>query len=195
VLALLLLAACGGNGPADQPTAGPASGAPVAQPAEPGAVAAGELVVVGRESVPAPEAGPPGVPPERLAAPVGEWVAEVGRVGTGLESTSWEIRVTGPGAPAGPVAEAVNLSGLAWSPDGSKLAYCEGAILRVVDRDGASRTTLESGPGGPYPGACFDLVWDGDRLSFTRVATAERPELAAPERVTLELGEAGEPAP
>lgn len=195
LLASLLLMACGGIEPADEqpPAAGPPSAGP---PATAERTAAGELTVVVRQSAPAPEAGPPGLPPERLAAPVGEWVAEARRAGTGLESTRWEIRITGPGAPSEPIAaEAVNLSGLVWSPDGSKLAYCEGAILRVVDRDGSTRTTLESGPGGPYPGACFDLVWDGDRLSFTRVATAERPELAAPERVTLVLGKESRPAP
>ena len=82
---------------------------------------------------------------------------------------------------------------MAWSHDGRTLAYCEGAVLHVVDRDGATTQVLRKGAGGLYPGACFDLAWstDGRTLSLTEVANADQLDLSTPLRVTLTLGVKG----
>lgn len=92
------------------------------------------------------------------------------------------------GAPAVKVAEAVNWGGLAWSPDGSKVAYSEGTLIHVVDHDARTRNVVYAGPGGPYPGTCFDLKWENpDTLSFTELESASETDLAYPKRITLRL--------
>lgn len=109
---------------------------------------------------------------------------------TGLESTTSRIVVTiNDKGPYVIVEDVVNVGAIAWSPDGSRLAFCEGTLVFVVDRDGRNRQPLYAGPGGPYPGACLDLAWssDGSRLSFVQLEHASDPELANPSRVVLAL--------
>ncbi len=114
--------------------------------------------------------------------------------GEGLESGVFRLVITDARAGTRHVLEdIVNLSALAWSPEGERLAYCEGALLYTVAPHGGHRRALYAGPGGPYPGACLDLSWspDGGRLSFTLIQNLFRPELAHPMRVTLALERCG----
>jgi hypothetical protein len=84
--------------------------------------------------------------------------------------------------------EVVNLFDLAWAPDGSAIALCEGTLVSVVGWAGDPQV-LYAGPGGPYPGACAGLAWseDGRRLQFVQFEHAADPALANPARVTLTL--------
>lgn len=116
--------------------------------------------------------------------------AKIEQVTTGLESTISRIVVTtDQSAPKVIIQNAVNLGAIAWSPDGSRLAYCEGTLVHVVDRDGGNRQILYAGPGGPYPGACLELAWssDGSQLSFIQLEHASELSLANPSRVVLTL--------
>jgi hypothetical protein len=154
------------------------------------AVPAAQLEVVAVASRPVGAMPQLAAPERTLAAPHGEKVAHIEPVQQGLESATYHIRVTGPGGgDAITVAQPVNLSDLAWSPDGSKLAYCEGTMVQVVDSDGLTTRRLYVGPGGPYPGGCFELTWsdDGRRLSFIQVENVHRPEFSNPVEVVLTL--------
>lgn len=88
------------------------------------------------------------------------------------------------------IAEAVNCYGLGWSPDSSKIAFSEGTLVHLADSDGVTQQIIYTGPGGPYPGACFDFAWsqDGRRLSFIQVESVHDSSLAHPKRITLLLG-------
>jgi len=63
-------------------------------------------------------------------------------------------------------------------------------MVHIADSDGQTKSTIYSGPGGPYPGASFDLRWsdDGRQLSFLQVEHAQDSELANPSFVTIILG-------
>jgi Tol biopolymer transport system component len=111
---------------------------------------------------------------------------------TGLESASYQIYVTLlKSCQKYFIAEAVNCYGLGWSPDSSKIAFSEGTLVHLADSDGSSQQMIYTGPGGPYPGACFDFAWsrDGRRLSFIQVESVRDSSLAHPKRITLLLGE------
>jgi Tol biopolymer transport system component len=114
-------------------------------------------------------------------------------VSTGFESRRSRIVLTGPNRRRVTIGPLVNYYGIAWSPDSSKIAFAEGAVVTIADRDGRTRQVMHTGPGGPYPGACFDLVWSegGRTLSFTQVENAEQLDLSRPTRVIITLGAAG----
>jgi hypothetical protein len=117
--------------------------------------------------------------------------------GKGLESGVFRLVITAERTGAQGVVEGItNLSELAWSPEGECQAYCEGALLYTIDSSGTHRRLLYAGPGGAYPGACFDLSWsaDGARLCFTLIENLFRPELAHPMRITLGL-QSADPSP
>jgi hypothetical protein len=118
--------------------------------------------------------------------------AEVERISTGLESTKSRIVVTTDNhGPRTIVDEVVNVGAISWSPDGDWLAFCEGTLVSVVNRNGGGRQLLYAGPGGPYPGACRELFWsvDGGELSFIQLEHAGDPSLANPSRIVLTLEE------
>lgn len=131
--------------------------------------------------------------PSQVRSPDGRWTARARTVSTGRESQSSRIVINGPNRRRVTIGPVVNLYGLAWSPDNSKIAFSEGAVVTIADRDGATRQVIHTGPGGPYPGACFDLVWSnaGRTLSFTQVENAEQLDLSRPTRVVITLGAAG----
>jgi Tol biopolymer transport system component len=124
-------------------------------------------------------------------SPDGKRVARAERVQAGLESFQYAIHINTIGTEETVrIAEVVNCFGLAWSPDGSKIAFSEGTIVHIADSDGQSRQVIYVGPGGPYPGASFDLKWseDGQRVSFVQVENARNADLANPKTVTITLG-------
>jgi hypothetical protein len=134
--------------------------------------------------------------------PAGRFVARVEATKTSVESTASRIVLRAHSRDSGTVVhervikeDAVNVFGLAWAPDGSSLAFCEGALVSVAGWSGDPQI-LHAGPGGPYPGACTDLSWSADRrqLRFIQVEHATDPSLANPARVTLELGLESSPA-
>ncbi len=131
--------------------------------------------------------------PSQVRSPDGRWIARARTVSTGRESRTSRIVINGPNRRRVTIGPIVNLYGLAWSPDSSKIAFSEGAVVTIADRDGATRQVIHTGPGGPYPGACFDLVWSdaGRTLSFTQVENAEQLDLSRPTRVVITLGAAG----
>jgi hypothetical protein len=120
----------------------------------------------------------------------GQRVARVQPIGRGAESTRARLVITGPGQRRVTLGEVVNHFGTAWSPGGRTIAYCSGAILTVADSDGKTSQALHRGPGGAYPGACFDIAWsaDGGTISFTQVENAEQLDISTPKRITLTLG-------
>jgi Tol biopolymer transport system component len=118
-------------------------------------------------------------------------IASIERIRVGVESLLYGIYVFDTaGGERIKIAEVVNCFGLAWSPNGSKIAFSEGAIVHIADSDGQTRQAIYVGPGGPYPGACFNLVWsaDGQKLLFVRIENARDVDLANPKRVTITLG-------
>jgi Tol biopolymer transport system component len=126
-----------------------------------------------------------------LPSPDGMRLAKVKRLRSGIESQVYAVSVSTLGEASGiKIAEVVNFYGLCWSPDGSKIAFSEGTMVHIADSDGQTKRTIYSGPGGPYPGASFDLGWsdDGRQLSFYQVEHAQDPELANPSFVTITLG-------
>lgn len=127
--------------------------------------------------------------PAQVRAPDGRRIARVQTLSTGRESRQSRIVIVGAGSRRVTFGPVVNYFGLAWSPDSSKLAYSEGAVVRIADSDGRTRQVIHTGPGGPYPGACFDLVWSdgGLTLSFTQVENAEQLDLSRPVRVVITL--------
>ncbi len=130
--------------------------------------------------------------PATVASPDGRSVVWSERRGKGLESTEHALMVARDGGPAKAIATAVNLGGLAWSPDGTRIAYSEGTVVHVVDADGGRPAVVYVGPGGPYPGACFNLTWHPDgRLSFIEIESSFDERLANPKRITIHL----KPAP
>jgi hypothetical protein len=131
--------------------------------------------------------------PSQIRSPDGRWIARAQTVGTGLESRRSRIVITGPNRRRITIGPIVNYYGLAWSPDNTKIAFSEGAVVTIADSDGRTRQVIHTGPGGPYPGACFDLVWSeaGRTLSFTQVENAEQLDLSRPTRVVITLGAAG----
>jgi hypothetical protein len=140
----------------------------------------------------------PGASPDGLnelvhtvVSPDGKRTATAERVSIGVESIVFGIYVSSASSEARvKIAEVVNWFGLCWSPDGSKIAFSEGTILHVADSDGQTRQVIYIGPGGPYPGACFNLKWSGDgkRLSCIQVENARDVELSNPVKVTITLG-------
>lgn len=128
--------------------------------------------------------------PHRVKSPDGTRIATVQRLSTGLESTRYRISVAGPGRRRLRIADVVNYAGLTWSPDGTKVAFSEGALVHVADHDGRTRQVIYQGPGGPYPGACFDLQWSnsGRTLSFIQVENRDQLDLSRPVRVVITLG-------
>jgi dipeptidyl aminopeptidase/acylaminoacyl peptidase len=131
--------------------------------------------------------------PSQVRSPDGRRIARAQTVGTGLESRRSRIVITGPNRRRITIGAIVNYYGLAWSPDNTKIAFSEGAVVTIADSDGRTRQVIHTGPGGPYPGACFDLVWSeaGRTLSFTQVENAEQLDLSRPTRVVITLGTAG----
>jgi hypothetical protein len=124
-------------------------------------------------------------------SPDGMRMAKVERLRSGIESQVYAVSVSTLGEASGiKIAEVVNFFGLCWSPGGSKIAFSEGTMVHIADSDGHTKHTIYSGPGGPYPGASFDLRWsdDGRQLSFLQVEHAQDPELANPSFVTITLG-------
>jgi len=131
--------------------------------------------------------------PSQVRSPDGRRVARAQTVSVGRESRRSRIVITGPNRRRITIGPIVNYYGLAWSPDGSKIAFSEGAVVTIADSDGQSRQVIHTGPGGPYPGACFDLAWSaaGRTLSFTQVENAEQLDLSRPTRVVITLGAGG----
>ena len=129
--------------------------------------------------------------PYAVLSPDGKRMAKVERLRSGIESQVYGLSVSTIGEASGiKIAEVVNFFGLCWSPGGSKIAFSEGTMVHIADSDGQTKSTIYSGPGGPYPGASFDLRWfdDGRQLSFLQVEHAQDPELANPSFVTIILG-------
>jgi dipeptidyl aminopeptidase/acylaminoacyl peptidase len=128
--------------------------------------------------------------PSQARSPDGRRIARVQSMGIGRESRRSRIVITGPNGRRTTIGPIVNYYGLAWSPDNSKIAFSEGAVVTIADSDGRTRQVVYTGPGGPYPGACFDLVWSeaGRTLSFTQVENAEQLDLSRPTRVVITLG-------
>jgi len=124
-----------------------------------------------------------------VPGPAKHGVARVEQFSRGSESRSFRLLVTRSGKHAITVAKVVNYFGMAWSPDGSKIAYSEGTNIHIVDADGRTRQIIYTGPGGAYPGAAFDLTWSGggSTLSFTQVENAEQLDLSHPVRIILTL--------
>lgn len=126
-----------------------------------------------------------------IPGPQGKLKALVKELRKGMESVSYGIYVSRHGK-SGEVfiAEVVNLYDLIWSTDGSKLAFCEGSILHVADSDGSTRQQIYTGPGGPYPGACFNLQWSatGKEISFNQVEHVSYDNLKNPVEVIITLG-------
>ncbi len=126
-----------------------------------------------------------------VPGPDGIQVAHVEELKSGIESTSYRIYITQRnGHRDVSIGEVVNLYDLAWSPEGSKLAFCEGTILHIADSDGRTRQQIYKGPGGPYPGACFNLHWSANvrEISFIQVENVHYPELRNPVEVIISLG-------
>lgn len=170
VLAVSSLAACGGD------TAPPADSAAALQ-------VTGRRVELGAGTA---------VPPPLAAvatSPDGARTARLVAAGEGLESARYRLELSAAGGAPVVVGEVINPFGLAWSPDGSWLAFSEGAVVEAVAAAGGAPVELFAGAGGPYPGAAFDLAWspDGAELSFTLVFHAGDQTLADPRRVTLSL--------
>ena len=129
--------------------------------------------------------------PYTVLSPDRKRMAKVERLRSGIESQVYVVSVSTIGEESGvKIAEVVNFFGLCWSPDGSKIAFSEGTMVHIADSDGQTKSTIYSGPGGPYPGASFDLRWsdDGRQLSFLQVEHAQDSELANPSFVTIILG-------
>jgi hypothetical protein len=129
--------------------------------------------------------------PYTVLSPDGKRMAKVERLRSGIESQVYGLSVSTIGEASGiKIAEVVNFFGLCWSPGGSKIAFSEGTMVHIADSDGQTKSTIYSGPGGPYPGASFDLRWfdNGRQLSFLQVEHAQDPELANPSFVTIILG-------
>lgn len=128
--------------------------------------------------------------PAQVRSPDGRRIARVQTLSIGREGRRSRIVISGPGRRRTTIGAAVNYFGLAWSPDSSKIAFSEGTVVQIADSGGRTRQVIHTGPGGPYPGACFDLVWsDGGRtLSFTQVENAEQLDLSRPVRVVIALG-------
>jgi hypothetical protein len=133
--------------------------------------------------------------PSEVPAPNGHLIARVRNVAKGLESRRSRIVITGRGRRPVALATVVNYFGLGWSPGGTKIAYSEGAVVHLIDVDGRTRQTIYTGPGGPYPGAAFDIAWadNGRTLSFTQVENAEQLDLSSPLRVIITLGDDEQP--
>jgi hypothetical protein len=127
--------------------------------------------------------------PVAVSSPDRRRIARAPTISTGLESRRSRIVITGPGRRRTTISSVVNYFGLTWSPDSSKIAFSEGTVVHIADSNGRTRQVIHTGPGGPYPGACFDLVWsDGGRtLSFTQVENAEQLDLSRPVRVVIAL--------
>lgn len=129
--------------------------------------------------------------PYKLLSPDAKMMAKVERLRSGIESQVYVVSLSTIGKESEiEIAEVVNFFGLCWSPDSSKIAFSEGTMVHIADRDGQTKCTIYSGPGGPYPGASFDLRWsdNGRQLSFFQVEHAQDSELANPSLVTIILG-------
>ena len=129
--------------------------------------------------------------PSTYKSPDGKKVANVKKMRTGIESQVYMVSISETDNKHEiKIHEVVNFYGLCWSPDGSKIAFSEGTIVHIADSDGKTRQAIYIGPGGPYPGASFNLRWseNGRQLSFMQVENVQDFELANPSLVTITLG-------
>jgi hypothetical protein len=117
-------------------------------------------------------------PSRKLADGSGAAVSSTGRVAYVADAT-----VLVAGQPFDPAVQFAQVTGLDWSPDGTKLAYSADGNI-VVD-DGTTQTT---GPPGTDP------VWSpaGTRVAFS--AGGELESMAADGSDVRDLGEGGTPA-
>lgn len=147
---------------------------------------ASEFVVTDKSFAPASNARATTLEPAR--SPDGARLARARKGKSGMESQNYEIVVEDRNGNWRIVGNPVNCFGAAWSPDGRVLAYSEGTMIHLVDADGATRNTIYKGPGGPYPGAAFDLEWSNElSISFIQVESTVHEDLSNPQRVTLQL--------
>lgn len=128
----------------------------------------------------------------KITSPDNQKIVQLVKKTVGLESTTYQIYITFlKSCQKILIAQVVNCYDLRWSPDSSKIVFSEGTLVHLADSDGASKQVIYTGPGGPYPGACFDFTWsqDGRRLSFIQLESVYDNSLAYPKRITLLLGE------
>ena len=101
---------------------------------------------------------------------------EIRNVGMGIEMTGDTTGMSGPN-------ERV------YSPDSSKVVYCEGKKLYIADADGKTSRLLYESTEDADVTACFGLQWapDGRELSFTQ-ASASPDNTVQLMTVTITLG-------
>lgn len=165
--------------------------APKQMPLELSKLRAADIKKLGTEVEPVTSPTAPGKVNPELVSPDQSMIVQLVQKETGIESIAFQIYVTRIKTREKIfIAEAVNCFGLGWSPDSSKIVFSEGTLVHLADSDGATRQMIYAGPGGPYPGACFDYVWsqDGRRLAFIQVENVHDRTLAHPQRITLFLG-------
>ncbi|UCF90493.1 MAG: hypothetical protein JSW39_19650 [Desulfobacterales bacterium] len=129
--------------------------------------------------------------PFMVKSPDGKKVAKVVNISGGIESQLYVVSVFAVEEESQiKIAEVVNFFGLCWSPDSSKIAFSEGTMVHLADSDGKTKQIIYIGPGGPYPGASFNLRWSGNgrQLFFIQVENVRDSELANPSFVTITLG-------
>ncbi len=129
--------------------------------------------------------------PVTVISPIKKRTAHIEKLRVGVESIVFAVFVsTINGETRTKIADVANFFGLAWSPESSKIAFSEGTLIHITDSDGQTQKVIYIGPGGPYPGACFDLKWseDGQKLSFSQVESVNDVSLANPIKVTITLG-------
>jgi dipeptidyl aminopeptidase/acylaminoacyl peptidase len=103
-------------------------------------------------------------------------LSSTGRLAYGNNSQVWTVDVTGAGKPSKLFYDRGEISDLAWSPDGSKLAF-------VPRRGDHSFIGIYGGPDHPIswlaPATAIDSdpVWSPDSL---RIAFSRRPGMADP---------------
>jgi TolB protein len=64
--------------------------------------------------------------------------------------------------------EGVDVYGPEWWPDGSRLAFAEGAQVASVAEDGTDRRPLPVAPPPPYHEAAVSFAPDGEHIAFTQ---------------------------
>jgi hypothetical protein len=132
----------------------------------------------------------------QITSPDNQKIVQLAEKTVGLESITYQIDITILiSCQKIFIARVVNCYDLSWSPDSSKIVFSEGTLVHLADSDGFSQQVIYTGPGGPYPGACFDFTWsqDGRRLSFIQLESVHDSSLAHPKRITLLLGELAPP--
>lgn len=104
-----------------------------------------------------------------------------------VRNTGMAIEMTGDTTGISLIGERV------YSPDSSKVVYCEEHKLYIADADGSTSRLLHESTDDTADGACFGLRWsaDGTAVSFTRsIASGDSlPELRT---VTITLGKNSE---